>query len=81
MASGHSKRLESKLKRLRRDLAVLNSARNWEVLIPIWRRPGWTTPAEFLMVNGLLDNLITQVGALAAMRDVLHKGSGAVRPG
>jgi len=81
MASAHTKKLEAKLKRLRRDLSGLASARSWEALIPIWRRPGWTTPAEYLLVSGLLDNLINQAGVLADMRNVLQKGSGAVRPG
>jgi hypothetical protein len=81
MASAHTKKLELKLKRLQRDLLVLAAPRVWNTLIPIWRRPGWTTPAELILVNGLLDSLIAQAGALAATRNAVLKGSGAVRPG
>ena len=46
-----------------------------------WRRPGWTTPAEFLLVSTILDSMAAHVDALAGMKAGLIKGSRAVTGG
>jgi hypothetical protein len=81
MSKANSKRLEAKARKLRRTLKGLADDRVWSQLIPIWRRPGWTTPAEFMLVDGALDGLQAQAEVLAGLRNVVLQGSRAVRPG
>ena len=49
-----------------------------EELIPIWKRPGWTTPAEFFFVSRALQQV--HDGALALQENIrsLVKGSDLV---
>ena len=44
-------------------------------LIRIIKQPGWTTPAEYFLVSGITEQLITQVKAAQALKNVLVKGS------
>lgn len=81
MSKAHSRRLEAKAQKLRAALATLANDRVWRELIPIWRRPGWTTPAEFFLVDGALDGLLAQTKVIAGLRQVVLRGSRAVRPG
>ncbi len=57
---------------------LLKEALEFEDIIPIWRRPGWTTPAEFVLVEGLLDSMVRLSGQLVEMKQVVQKGSLAV---
>lgn len=54
---------------------LLKEALDFEELIPIWRRPGWTTPAEFLLVEGMLDSMVRLSSQLVEMKQVVLKGS------
>ena len=38
-------------------------------------RPGWTTPAEFILVEGMLDSMIRLSGQLVEMKQIVLKGS------
>ncbi|MBL8143434.1 MAG: hypothetical protein JNM38_20130 [Acidobacteria bacterium] len=75
------KRLEKKVTSISKALANLNSADDFRKLILEWRRPGWTTPAEFLLVSTILDSMAAHVDALADMKAGLIKGSRAVTGG
>jgi hypothetical protein len=66
---------------LRDAILGLSAEQDIQELIRIWRRPGWTTPAEFLFASGLVDAMATQVDALVRMKTTLMKGSVAVDPG
>jgi hypothetical protein len=84
MGAHHEAELDGLEKRaiaLRDAILGLNAEQDIQELIRIWRRPGWTTPAEFLFVSGLVDAMATQVDALARMKTTLMKGSVAVVPG
>lgn len=84
MGNGHKidiKKLEKKITSLSKALANLNSAADFRKLIQEWRRPGWTTPAEFLLVSGILDSMAGQIHALATLKGDLIKGSKAVTRG
>ena len=72
------RRLEKKVTSISKALATLNSAADFRKLILEWRRPGWTTPAEFLFVVTILDSMEAQIGALADLKGGLLKGSKAV---
>ena len=80
MSKLHAQRLEAKARRIQAGLALLARDRVWRELIPIWRRPGWTTPAEFYLVASALDGMLAQTKLLAGMRQTVLRGSRAVRP-
>ena len=72
------KKLEKKVTSISKALANLNSEDDFRKLILEWRRPGWTTPAEFIFVSAILDSIGSHVGALANLKGDLLKGSKAV---
>ena len=72
------KRLEKKVTAISNSLAKLNSAEDFRKLILEWRRPGWTTPAEFIFVDAILDSMAAQVVLLTQLKGDLIKGSKAV---
>ena len=44
-------------------------------LIPIIKRPGWTTPAEFRLVGGMLTSMQAQAVQLATLQDTVLTAS------
>jgi hypothetical protein len=78
MAGHDIKGLEKSITALSKALANLNSADDFRKLILIIKKPGWTTPAEFMFAAGLVDSMLGQVKAMDQMKDVLLKGSGKV---
>jgi hypothetical protein len=70
--------LEAKIKALSTHLETLSNTSDMEELFVIIHRPGWTTPAEFAMVNGIIDSIHAQAKTLTEMRKVLLSGSRAV---
>jgi hypothetical protein len=73
-------RLEKQISALSDALANLNSADDFKKLILLIKKPGWTTPAEFLFALGLVNSMLSQVKALNEMKTVLLRGSNAVAP-
>lgn len=67
--------LEKKIHAAHDTFAKLGRDSDFEELIKIIRRPGWTTPAEFLLVSSSLDALRAQGDALLSMRQELLKAS------
>jgi hypothetical protein len=53
--------LEKKLRTLNKSLSDLGGQSVSEEFIRIIHGPGWTTPAEFALVNAMADSLQTQV--------------------
>jgi hypothetical protein len=70
--------LEKKITDLSKALANLSSEDDLRELIRIIRKPGWTTPAEFILVSGIVDVMAAQVKTLSQMKSVLVKGSSKV---
>jgi len=75
------KRLEKKVTSVSNALARLNNAADFRRLILEWRRPGWTTPAEFLFASTIVDSMAAHVAVLANLKGGLIKGSKAVTRG
>jgi hypothetical protein len=67
--------LERSMRTLQGALGELSRQDDLEELIPLWRRPGWTTPAEFLLVQGTLDSMVTIAEHLGVMKRTLIEGS------
>jgi hypothetical protein len=69
------RRLERQVTDLSNALARLADEKDWKELILIIKRPGWTTPAEFTLVSGMMDSLLAHAKALAAQKTALLAGS------
>ncbi len=81
MPNGHKEdidRLEKRITTLREALTNLNTDHDWGELSLIFRRPGFTTPAELAFVRGIVESLLTHTQAVAQLKGVLVKGSAAV---
>ena len=72
------KQIESRCKDLTQSLKMLADEQDFAELLLIIRRPGWTTPAEFALVNGLLDAMSAQAQHLAGLKQTLLTGARAV---
>jgi len=70
--------LEVRIKELSTQLATLADTQDLEELIIIIHKPGWTTPAEYVLVRGLVDAMHEYTKALASLRQTLIHGSRAV---
>ena len=70
--------LEKRVTELSDALAHLSSADEFKRLIIILKRPGWTTPAEFIFASGIVDSMLAHTSALAKLKSDLVKGSEAV---
>lgn len=57
--------------RLQRSIGGIQDGEGFTELLRIIHRPGWTTPAEFKLVGGLVEIMETQARALVAMRELL----------
>jgi hypothetical protein len=68
-------KLEKRISALSDALANLNSSEDLRKLILLIRRPGWTTPAEFVFALGVVDSMITQTKVLTQMKETLLQGS------
>jgi hypothetical protein len=70
--------LEARIKELSTQLATIANTQDLEEMIFIIHKPGWTTPAEYLLVSGLVDAMHEHTNALASLRQTLINGSRAV---
>lgn len=71
-------RLESNVKSIQKALRDLAQEDDFIELIKHFHQPGWTTPAEFMLVSGVIDQFAVQVKTLAATKQLLLEGSKAV---
>lgn len=72
------KQIESRCHDLTQSLKALADEKEFAELMLIIRKPGWTTPAEALLVTGLLDTMNTQAKHLAQLKQTLLAGARAV---
>jgi hypothetical protein len=72
------RKLESNVKSIQKALDDLAHEDDFIEMIKHFHQPGWTTPAEFLLVSGVIDQFAAQVDALAATKKLLLVGSKAV---
>lgn len=73
------------IRKLERGLYALNDAvarmgklSYTKKLIPIIRRPGWTTPAELALVLGIVDSMLAHAKVFDQLGSALVNGSKAV---
>jgi hypothetical protein len=68
-------RLEGQIKELHYALKLLSDDDALLELIRIIRQPGWTTPAEFILVTGVTEALHAHTRAMIGLKQVLMSGS------
>lgn len=75
MDSHEMKHLVDSIGQLRRSLGDLANDQDLEELLKIIHRPGWTTPAEFQLVAGIVDSIQAHARALVGLKQALLAGS------
>jgi len=70
--------LECEVRALDEAICNLQAARHVERLIPIIRKPGWTTPAEWELVQSNINNLHNQTRHLHNAFDTLITIAGKI---
>lgn len=74
----HIDLLDKQLDSITSQLRRLVEGERLQELVPIWKRPGWTTPAEFQLVLSALEGINQQVGALDRQIEALVRGADLV---
>jgi hypothetical protein len=67
--------LHGKIKELHRTLSILAGDSEIDELLKYIHKPGYTTPAEFILVTAIVENMTTHAGALVQLRTALLEGS------
>ena len=71
-------KLAKNIKRLVAEIDKYAGDKRWNVLLEIIYKKGWTTPAEYRLVSGIVANMHEQIKVLARLQDTLMEGSKAV---
>ena len=71
-------RLEKSIATVRDRLEVLAQEDDLAELIKIIHKPGWTTPAEFMLVHGVVETIGKQVEVIEVLKRNLVEGSGQI---
>lgn len=80
MAHHDIKALEKKVTDLSNALAHLGTTDDLKELIRIIHGPGWTTPAEFLLVTSALESISAQTRIVTTQRQQLLAAAREVKP-
>jgi hypothetical protein len=70
--------LEKKVHSLSETLKQLAQTADTESLLRHIRQPGWTTPAEFLLVTSVVETLTGTLTVAAALQKQLVQASGMI---
>ena len=71
----HIKRFDKKVTDMRRAHAALPADDSFDTLLNIIHRPGWTTIAEGIFFEGLVDSITQQTQQLANLHKQLMDGA------
>ena len=71
--------LEAKIKELRAVCESVGDDSDLVELLKILHRPGWTTPAEFIYANSIVESLTSQARNVVALRKTPLAGSREVQ--
>ena len=74
----HIKHFEKKVHAMRSAMANLPTSSNFDTLLQYIHRPGWTTPAEAIFFETMVDSITTQAQQLAQMNKQLMAGAAVV---
>lgn len=71
-------KLAKKIKGLVAEIDKYAGDKRWNVLLELIYKKGWTTPAEYRLVYGVVTNIHQQIKVLSDLQDTLMEGSQAV---
>jgi hypothetical protein len=71
-------KLANNIKSLTAAIDKFSGDDRWNFLLEIIYKNGWTTLAEYRLVNGVVLNMSEQIRALSLLQDTLFEGSQAV---
>jgi hypothetical protein len=75
MGKNHVGQIGRRIRDFRKSLTQLASNRSWAEQLRLLRFPGYTTPAEFKLILGILEEMEAQARALDGLREVLIAAS------
>lgn len=76
MDHGHDiEKLAIKIKRLVAEIDIYAGDDRWNVLLEIIHKQGWTKPAEYRLVDGIVENMTEQMRVMTHLKDTLFEGS------
>jgi hypothetical protein len=78
-STDHIQRFEKKLRSVKQAVASLPGEQYHTDLLGIIHRPGWTTIAEGLFFEALVDSMLLQTQQLAQLHESLKAASEAVQ--
>jgi hypothetical protein len=78
-SAGHIQRFEKKLNDVKQAVASLPGEEYHSDLLGIIHRPGWTTIAEGIFFEALVDSMLAQTQHLAQLHQKLKAASESVR--
>ena len=70
--------IETQIRELRSTLNSLADGEGFEKFIVTVCRPGWTTPAEFTLVNGIVESMVQQAKTMLGLKQTLFTGAEAI---
>ena len=73
-----TKQIETRCQELTHALKGVADNKEFDELRTIIHKPGWTTPAEALLVHGLLESMLAHVKHMAGLKQTLMAGARAV---
>ncbi len=73
-------RLAANIKGLVAEIDKYAGDKRWNVLLELIFKKGWTTPAEYYLVNGIVENMTQQLRVMTKLQDTLFEGSHLVLP-
>lgn len=68
-------RLESNIGQVQMRLRGYVDRDLFAEVIPIWKKPGWTTPAEFYLVETTINTISRQLDIIDQLSESLLEGS------
>jgi len=70
--------IETQIRELRGALKSLANGEDFEKFIVTICHPGWTTPAEFTLVSGIVDSMVQQAKTMLGLKQALFTGAKAI---
>ncbi len=68
-------RLAAKIKSLVAEIDKYAGDDRWNVLLELIYKNGWTTPAEYRLVDGVVEHLTQQLRTVETLQNTLFDGS------
>jgi hypothetical protein len=78
MDGSHVEKLEEQVGQLREVLRDLSDDKSFDEFLTVIHRPGWTTPPEWMLVEGGVRSMTAMATALNDLKQGIFAGASAV---